>query len=82
MPNIGPMELIVVLVVALLILGPKRLPAAGWSLGKGVQEFKAGLTVRGDATPQVEPPQAAAVPAAPVRPDTAEQPSPPAAVST
>ena len=44
MPNIGPMELIIVLVIALLILGPKRLPAAGRSLGRGILEFKAGLT--------------------------------------
>ena len=29
MPNIGPMELVVILVIALLVLGPKRLPAAG-----------------------------------------------------
>ena len=40
MPNIGPMELIVVLVIALLVLGPKRLPAAGRSLGQGIREFK------------------------------------------
>jgi sec-independent protein translocase protein TatA len=40
MPNIGPAELIVVLVVALLILGPKKLPAAGRSLGEGIRGFK------------------------------------------
>jgi sec-independent protein translocase protein TatA len=40
------MELIVVLVVALLILGPKRLPAAGRSLGQGLKEFKDGITGR------------------------------------
>ena len=40
MPNIGPMELIVVLVIALVVLGPKRLPAAGRSLGQGLREFK------------------------------------------
>ena len=34
------MELIIVLVIALLILGPKRLPAAGRSLGQGLKEFK------------------------------------------
>ena len=44
MPNIGPMELIVVLIVALLILGPKRLPSAGRSLGQGIREFKGSLT--------------------------------------
>jgi sec-independent protein translocase protein TatA len=40
MPGIGPMELIVVLVVALLILGPKKLPELGRSLGGGMREFK------------------------------------------
>jgi len=44
MPNIGPMELAIVLVVALLILGPKRLPAAGRSLGRGMREFKDSVT--------------------------------------
>jgi sec-independent protein translocase protein TatA len=44
MPNIGPMELIVVLIVALVILGPKRLPAAGRSLGRGITEFRGGLS--------------------------------------
>jgi sec-independent protein translocase protein TatA len=43
MPNIGPTELIIVLVLALLILGPKRLPDAGRSLGRAIREFKDGL---------------------------------------
>ena len=40
MPSIGPMELVIVLVIALLVLGPKRLPDAGRSLGRGLREFK------------------------------------------
>jgi sec-independent protein translocase protein TatA len=39
-PNIGPMELIVVLVIVLLIFGPKRLPGLGKQLGTGLREFK------------------------------------------
>jgi sec-independent protein translocase protein TatA len=42
--GIGPMELIVVLVVALLVLGPKRLPGFGRSLGSGMREFKESVT--------------------------------------
>jgi sec-independent protein translocase protein TatA len=39
-----PTHLIVVLVVALLILGPKRLPEAGRALGQGLKEFRGSIT--------------------------------------
>src|SRR3954462_13924131 len=52
MPNIGPMELVIVLVVALLILGPKRLPGAGRSLGRGMREFKDSVTGQEKAVDQ------------------------------
>ncbi len=39
-PNIGPMEVLIVLIVALLVLGPKKLPDVGRSLGKGIRGFK------------------------------------------
>jgi sec-independent protein translocase protein TatA len=42
--NIGPGELIIVLVIALIILGPKRLPEVGRSVGKGMREFKDSLS--------------------------------------
>jgi sec-independent protein translocase protein TatA len=44
MPNVGPMELVIVLVIALIVLGPKRLPEAGRSIGKGMREFKDSLS--------------------------------------
>lgn len=43
-----PTHLIIVLVVALLILGPKRLPDAGRALGQGIKEFKHSISGTGD----------------------------------
>jgi sec-independent protein translocase protein TatA len=48
MPNIGPLELAIVLVIALVIFGPKRLPDLGKSLGSGMREFKDSLTGKHD----------------------------------
>ena len=42
--NVGPMELVIVLAIALIVLGPKRLPDAGRSLGRGMREFKGAIT--------------------------------------
>jgi sec-independent protein translocase protein TatA len=42
------MELVVVLVIALLVLGPKKLPEVGKSLGKGMREFKDSLSNMSD----------------------------------
>jgi sec-independent protein translocase protein TatA len=44
MPNIGPLEIVVVLVIALVVFGPKRLPELGRSMGKGLREFKNSVT--------------------------------------
>ena len=44
MPSIGPMELIVVLAIALIVLGPSACPTPGKSLGRGIREFKGALT--------------------------------------
>jgi sec-independent protein translocase protein TatA len=41
--NIGPLEIGIVLVIALLIFGPKRLPELGSSLGQGIRGFGRGL---------------------------------------
>jgi sec-independent protein translocase protein TatA len=42
--QIGPMEVVLVLVIALIILGPKKLPEAGRSIGKGMREFKDSIS--------------------------------------
>lgn len=43
-PNIGPMELVVVLIIAVVVMGPKKLPEVGRSLGTGLREFKSSIT--------------------------------------
>jgi sec-independent protein translocase protein TatA len=43
MPNIGLPEILIVLIIALIVFGPKRLPELGRSLGKGINEFKDGM---------------------------------------
>jgi sec-independent protein translocase protein TatA len=44
MPSIGPLELAIVLLIVLLIFGPKRLPGLGRQLGSGMREFKDSIT--------------------------------------
>ncbi len=41
--NLGPGELLLILAIALVVLGPKKLPEAGRSLGKGLRSFKESL---------------------------------------
>jgi sec-independent protein translocase protein TatA len=44
MPSVGFPELLVILVIALIVLGPKKLPEAGRAMGKGMREFKDSLS--------------------------------------
>ncbi len=53
--GIGPLELIVVLLIVLVIFGPKRLPGLGKQLGTGMREFKNSITGKDDE-PEVQPP--------------------------
>jgi sec-independent protein translocase protein TatA len=47
--NLGPGELLLILAIALVVLGPKKLPEAGRSLGKGLREFKDSMAnISGD----------------------------------
>ena len=80
--QLGLPEVILVLVVALLFLGPKRLPEAGRSLGRGIREFKDGISGHDDSPgtpsqasalnppqPNYTPPQSYTPPPAYVPPD-------------
>jgi sec-independent protein translocase protein TatA len=82
MPNVGPMELVIVLVVALIVLGPKRLPEVGRSLGNGIREFKDSLSGENDHDDEThldveDPPKpvTTAAAAAPAAPDAADESS-------
>jgi sec-independent protein translocase protein TatA len=48
MPNIGPWEIILLLLLALLLFGAKRLPEIGRSLGRGMREFKDSVSGKDD----------------------------------
>jgi sec-independent protein translocase protein TatA len=75
--NIGPLEIIVVLIIALIVFGPKRLPELGNSLGKGIREFKDSVT--GDHDDDVVEPEVKTVSATPppVQPTTTTPVQPP-----
>ncbi len=90
MPNIGAPELIIILVIALLVLGPGKLPEVGASLGKSIREFRKASgdiadSVKVDvdtsplpATPAAVAPVAPVAPA-PIAPPAAADPAPAAA---
>jgi sec-independent protein translocase protein TatA len=63
MPNIGTGEIVLLLLVALLLFGAKRLPEIGRSLGSGMREFKDSVT--GAGKPDVDVTQASELPPAP-----------------
>lgn len=44
LPNLGPWEILLILVVVLLVFGAKRLPEMGAAMGKGIREFKKNIT--------------------------------------
>lgn len=60
MPNIGPMEIAIVLIIALVVFGPAKLPELGRSAGKGFREFKDTVSGGGekDEPAQLEQPPA------------------------
>lgn len=80
MPNIGPLEIVVILAVVLLIFGPKRLPGAGKALGQSMREFKDSISGSGKHEELAPPTEGSAVqqPDAAVKEPAAQQPAPPA----
>src|SRR4051794_36098339 len=97
MPNIGPWEIVLLLGLALLLFGAKRLPEIGRSLGTGMREFKDSVTGEKKPEPRSELPppvpaapapvseaedvEATPVPAAPSSESEGESSEPPAAAS-
>jgi len=74
--NIGPLEIVLVLVVALIVFGPKRLPELGHGLGRGMREFKESVT--GEKKDDIE--DNAKLPGAQATNATAEAPAEPEVV--
>jgi len=56
MPNVGPWEIILLLLLALLLFGANRLPEIGRSMGKGMREFKDSVSGKDDDEPKAELP--------------------------
>jgi TatA/E family protein of Tat protein translocase len=88
MPTPGPIELIIILVIALVFIGPGRLPDVGAALGKSIREFRKASSDISEAArvdtspvpPAAAPPAAAAAPAA-AAPAAAPEASIPAATA-
>jgi TatA/E family protein of Tat protein translocase len=82
MPNIGPVELVIILVIALLVIGPGKLPDVGSALGKSIREFRKAATDVQESV-KLDAPIAPLAPApiAPVAPAPAAPVAPPAVVT-
>ena len=87
--NVGPLELIVVLALVLLVVGPRRLPEMGNAIGKTIREFRDAssdisetTSLEPSAKPQAAPPAAEKAEASPVAkdaetaPETESRPTP------
>ena len=72
MPNLGFSEILLILVIALLVFGAKRLPEMGASMGKGIREFKRSLKDVTDDRPEprsMQPPASTPAPPLPTSGD-------------
>ncbi|HEX8744777.1 MAG TPA: twin-arginine translocase TatA/TatE family subunit [Thermoleophilaceae bacterium] len=48
MVNVGPLEMLLVAIIALIVLGPARLPEVARSVGRGMREFRSALSSAGE----------------------------------
>ncbi len=81
---IQPTHLLFVLAVALIVLGPRRLPEVGRSLGKGIRDFRsamAGIEEQASGLLKDEPESSSSVPASPLQPGATFAPVPTAQVA-
>ena len=82
LPNIGPLELIIILAIALLIVGPGRLPEMGNAIGRTIREFRNASTDITDAAKvDTDTPATAATPAATTTAATAAPAAAPASAA-
>src|SRR6185312_641083 len=70
-----PTHLLFVLVVALLVLGPKKLPEVGRQLGNGLRDFRAAINGERSEPEEVQAPYEQAAQATPAEPEIAHEPS-------
>jgi sec-independent protein translocase protein TatA len=54
MPNLGPFELVIVLVIVIIVFGVGRLPEVGGAIGKGIREFRKASTEAEEAKKELE----------------------------
>lgn len=73
LPTIGPFELLLVLILALLVLGPGKLPEVGSALGKTIREFRRATTDVDNAVKGTETSAAQVVPTEPVEREAATE---------
>ncbi len=71
--ELDPAKLILLLAIALLFLGPKRIPDAGHALGRGIREFRDGMAGKSDSLPS-ERESPSTVPSKPYTPPPAYRP--------
>lgn len=77
--DLSPIQLIIVLVIAVLVLGPTKLPEFSRAVGKGIRDFKGAISGDGHNDVEPTPPPTAAAQAAPMTTATAGEPEQPTA---